>query len=271
MSELIGIGITTRNRLEVISYCLRHFEHFGTTNAKYVIVEDNPLPNKSCKSIVDAYADRLNIKFISSEHRLGIATAKNTCLHYLSDCDDVFLFDDDAWPMADNWAELWIEAERVNDIGHSMYVNKAPKELFCEINFHVVDTVGEEPYVMEAWNACMGVALHFSRECLNALGGYDSGSALNYYGYEHAQMSIRAGKAGFTKGHRYISPRNITELIYSVDITQNMYKVPIPLTGTFLSGFHSSVSSVEISNAYKNAEMMNDPAIFIPIDTSLIP
>lgn len=271
MSKSVGIGITTRNRLEVISNALQHFEHFGTENAKYVVVEDNPLPHKSCRNIVEAYHDRLDIKFISSTYRLGIATAKNTCLHYLSDCEDVFLFDDDAWPMTPNWAETWIATERANDIGHSMYVNKAPGELYCAINFHVVQTIGEEPHVMEAWNACMGVALHFSRACLDALGGYDSRSALNCYGYEHAQMSIRAGQAGFTKGHRYISPRNITELIYSVDVTHNMYKMPIPLTGTFLSGFHSSVSSVEIDNAYKNAEMMNDPRIYIPIDTTLIP
>lgn len=271
MSKSIGIGITTRNRPEVISLALDHFSHFQTKNAKYVVVEDNAFPHKSCKSIIEAHGNDLDIKFIQSRQRLGIATAKNTCLYYLEDCEDIFLFDDDAWPMKEDWANSWIDVERFNNIGHSMFIAKPPKDLDCSIGFFVAETIGDEPYLMDAWNACMGVALHFSRGCLNALGGYDSYNALSYYGYEHAQMSLRAAQAGFTKGHRYISPRNITELIYSVDITHNWFREPIPLTGQFLNGFHSSVSAYEIDLASKNAEMMNDPKVFIPIDTTLIP
>ena len=269
--ESIAIGITTRNRPEILDLSLKHFAHFQSSNTKYVVVEDHAFPYKACDEIIKKYSQELDITFIKSKKRLGIATAKNTCLHYLSEFNEVFLFDDDAWPMRNNWAESWIQTERANSVGHSMFIFGPPYKENCELNFSIVATIGQEPHLMDAWNACMGVALHFSRQCLNEIGGYDSYSALSNYGYEHAQISVRSAQAGFTKGHRYLAPRNIKDLIYSVDITHNIFHIPVPLTGKMIPGFHSSVSAVEIDNARKNAQMMENPKIKIPIDTKLIP
>ena len=267
----IGIGITTRNRPHVLEVALQHFEHFSTKDAKYVVVEDKGYEHKSSSSVISKFENAIDLKYVRPKRRLGIAGAKNTCIHYLSDCEDVFLFDDDAWPKAFNWAELWIEVEKANQVDHSMFICDSYKYSKSPPFFHVAQTIGEEPYLMDAWNACMGLALHFSRECLNALGGYDTESALNYYGYEHAQMSVRAAQAGFTKGHRYLAPRNITDWIYSVDVTHNIFNEPIPLTGERLSGFQSSVTDFEMNSASKNAGMMTNPQIHIPINQSLIP
>lgn len=267
----IGIGITTRNRPHILELSLEHFVHFGTPDAQYVVVDDNSFQHKSSETIIEKFSSDLNLTYIKSPKRLGIATAKNTCLYYLSSCEDIFLFDDDAWPMGTNWAQEWVDVNRVNNVGHSMYISEAYANPNTPPFFFVAETIGEEPYLMDAWNACMGVALYFSRQCLDVLGGYDSDSCISYYGYEHAQMSIRAAQAGFTKGHRYLAPKKITEWVYSVDVTHNIDHKPIPIEGRKITEFRSSVTDHEVNSAYRNAQIMSDPQIHIPINTRLIP
>lgn len=264
MSAKIGIGITTRNRPDILSYSLAHFAHFATENAKYVVYEDASEEGKSSKPVVNNYINDLDLTYVEGKTRKGIASAKNACLLELTDCDHIFLFDDDAWPRQENWANRWIECSTQNQVGHSMYIHDDTSDPKLEI-FFIAQTIGEEPYLMDAWSNCMGVALHFNRDCLNALGGYDTLNSRSFYGYEHAQISVRSAKAGFTKGHRFLAPRMINEIVYSVDISHNVFHEPIPLTKKFLRQFKSSATPIDMSRASDNSSIMIDPAIYIPL------
>ena len=101
--ESIGIGITTRNRPDVIEFCVKqHLKHFNR-NAKYLVVDDNsddPDQNRKWAETIGEYH--------YNEKRLGIAKSKNLCIKSL-DVDHLFLFDDDCFPIRNDWWIPWID------------------------------------------------------------------------------------------------------------------------------------------------------------------
>lgn len=213
----IGIGITTRNRHDALRAGLEHFRLFHAAGMRYVVVDDNS--DVAYDDVVASYPE-LDVRLLRAERRLGIAQAKNGCLAALADCDHVFLFDDDAWPRSAGWAFRWVDAAVTHEIGHSMFITHLNEN---DQMYRITESCGKGDTAMYWWTNCMGLALHFSRACLDAIGGYDVFGARNVYGYEHAQMSSRAAKAGFTGSGTYPSPAIIGDLIYSIDVTARFH------------------------------------------------
>ena len=272
----IGIGITTRKRPEVLETSLRHFTAFPILNSKIVIVEDDPDPTDGVSDLVAKFREDnpdIEVVFRKSTYRLGIAKAKNACLAVLTDCDHVFLFDDDAWPKTHGWAERWIEINQINNVGHSMwnvFVRKSentPPQVRASIEpiqEWVIKTINDDENQMVAWQNCLGVLLYFNRACLDAIGGYDS-SAANVYGFEHAQVSHRASDAGFCLGYPYISPAIGDKLVYSFDISYRWMGEEAPLDVPWKDRFRSSVTEVEAAEHPKNAVLMSRRQVHIPL------
>lgn len=262
---MIGIGITTRNRPECLEASLRHFKQFGYGD-KIVVIDDNSELWQVNKIIAESFG--INVIYKFSNSRLGIAKAKNACLWELRDCENVFLFDDDAWPQCDNWAETWININDANNVGHSMF--NVTAEALLELNpaFRAVvkpiSSIGADEVKMVSFSNCFGVMLYFNRDCLNALGGFLSDTPY-LYGYEHAQISERAKIAGFTHGHQYITPSIASELIYSIDISYCMLKILPPLETRWIGNFRSSVTLEESSQAEKNSAIMGIKEVFHPL------
>jgi len=255
----IGVGITTRNRPHVLATALAHFEKFGYGD-KLVIVDD--------------FSDQpleVDPKFtvLRSPHRLGIARAKNACLAHLQDCDHVFLFDDDAWPRTSGWADMWVDINTHNEIGHSMWNVELQKKDHPQNLGHVdvvsKETVGEDFYQMKVFSNCLGVMLYFNRACLDAIGGYDH-RAKNVYGFEHAQVSQRANRAGFCKGHDYISPAISDQLVYSFDISWCWRQEESPIEVPWKTEFQSSVTPDEAASHSLNSELMSVRDVYIPLE-----
>jgi glycosyltransferase involved in cell wall biosynthesis len=261
----IGIGITTRNRPECLEVCLRHFKEFGYGD-KIVVIDDNSELWQVNKIVAESFG--INVIYKLSDSRLGISKAKNACLWELRDCEHVFLFDDDAWPQRHNWAETWIKINEANDVGHSMFNVTAEAELELNPAFRAVvqpiEEIGADEMKMVAFSNCFGVMLYFNRKCLDAIGGFISDTP-HLYGYEHAQISERAGSAGFTQGHKYLTPSIASELIYSIDITYSMLKIPPYFDARWIGNFRSSVTLEESSQAEKNSGIMNIKEIHSPL------
>jgi len=272
----IGIGITTRKRPGVLETSLNHFTKFPTPNSKIVIVEDDPEQDHATGLVVANFKEDnpdIEVIFRKSTYRLGISKAKNACLAVLQDCDHVFLFDDDAWPKAHGWAEKWIEINQANNVGHSMwnvFVRKSdntPPQVRASIEpiqEWVIKTINDSDNQMVAWQNCLGVLLYFNRACLDAIGGYDS-SAANVYGFEHAQVSHRASDAGFCLGYPYISPAIGDKLIYSFDISYRWMGEEAPLVIPWKDQFRSSVTESEAAGHPKNAVLMSQRPVHIPL------
>lgn len=261
----IGIGITTRNRPECLEACLRHFVKFGHGD-KIVVIDDNSEVWQVNKIVAESFG--INVIYKYSKSRLGVSKAKNACLWELRDCEHVFLFDDDSWPQCDNWAETWIKINEVNGVGHSMFNVTAPDLLDLNPAFKAVveplSSIGVNEDKMVSFSNCFGVMLYFNRKCLDALGGFLSDTP-HLYGYEHAQISGRANRAGFTQGHQYLTPSIASKLIYSIDITYCMLKITPPLDTRWIGNFRSSVPLEESSQAVKNSSIMNIKEVYSPL------
>ena len=259
--ETVGVGITTRNRIDSFRVCLRHFEKYSTVLDSVVVVDDNSIQEirEETERITSGSSLPITLKY--SDSRLGIAKAKNACLAGLSSFDHVFLFDDDAWPVKQGWEEYWIKANKENHIGHSMWLVDFP--ILNEV-IKKERTVGDGDTELSEFANCLGVALYFSRECLNAIGGYDA-SAKNVYGYEHAQMSSRAQVAGFTGGYTYLAPTKCSDYIYSIDISLNWMGIQPPLYDLSELSVGSSVTAEEVTNHKDNSILMSTTSVNIPL------
>lgn len=269
-----GVGITTRNRPHVLKTSLDHHLAFPTIDARFVIVDDYSNGDCDNESHVDHFSKNTcnEVIFRKSDRRLGIAKAKNACLSLLADCDHVFLFDDDSWPIADNWAEKWTAVHILNNVGHSMFNVIDPEMLSVNPGFerliritHRINSGDNE--IVEMTNA-FGVVLYYTRECLSAIGGFDP-TAPHVYGFEHAQHSLRASKAGFTADKGYLVPAIGDDLLYSVDINYCMLKQRPPIDAEWLPNFTSSVPPEESLNANLNVVLMGNFPVFIPIEDPL--
>ena len=82
----IGIGVTTYNRPGHMALWKKQLYRHAPGNTYEVYVA----------------AD--------SQTRLGIAARKNECLNTLKNCDYIFLFDDDCFPVKNGWEDYFIDA-----------------------------------------------------------------------------------------------------------------------------------------------------------------
>lgn len=191
----IGIGVTTHNRNPMVSTTVARLKEL-TPDAKIIVVDD-------------ASQQPVKIKDISVyrfEKNVGIARAKNKCLELLSDCDHIFLFDDDTYPLKLGWHEPYVQSPE----HHLMYLFQ---------NWANGTPVGDDSIVYrdsqhEAHSHARGCMMYVDSVALATVGGMDTryGKAMN----EHLDWSIRIHNAGLTT-FRYMDVIDSEQLIYSMD------------------------------------------------------
>lgn len=227
--ELVAISITTRNRSAMLDFCLTHFRKFNAFNSTILVVsDDNSSPEEAIKN--KQICEKHNVFYIYNEQRLGIAKNKNKSIEYLSlfDYDYMFLFDDDCFPQKHNWDLPFIELYKKHKIEHSMYL--VPLGELNVINKH-------EDY--EVFDNCSGFCLFFTAKAMRHLKGMDS--KFGIYGFEHAELSTRACRAGFTSAvGKYICPNTAKNYLFSYDMDFGWLKKESPL-GKFEHAFTSSI------------------------------
>jgi glycosyltransferase involved in cell wall biosynthesis len=258
-----GIGISTRNRPDSLQAALAHFKEFPTDSAKYVVIDDNSDDDSAEQVVLECGIP--GIIYHKSPHRIGITGNKNAALWELRDCDYVFLFDDDAWPSAPDWAEKWVRANESNEVGHSMY-NIASKEAraadpYLSGIMAIEREFGHGSTKMLSFSNCLGPLLYFSRACLDSVGGYCP-DAPALWGYEHAAMSQRAQWAGFTHNCKYLVPALADQLIYSVDAMRSTKAPPLAISYSTVS----STTDEEKSYGSRNSVLMQDTNVYYPLE-----
>lgn len=180
----IGIGITTRNRPKVLAQALEAWEKYLPDGAELVIVDDAS----------DEPADGATYRF---EQNVGVARAKNKCLELLTDrgVEHLFLFDDDTWPVTEDWWQPYVESSEP----HLMHA-------WGDIHYQTGDLIGYQ------WpKGCM---LYAERRVLDRVGGMDP--VFGLWGCEHMSWSDRIHNAGLTTC-RYQDVPDSHELIKSLD------------------------------------------------------
>lgn len=108
------------------------------------------------------------------EQYRGVAYSKNQNLRALKDCDFVFLFDDDCWPIHDDWVDFFIQSM----FTYALFLNESlhgkPIGVFDQFS---------------TYENCGGVFQFFSRSVIDAVGAFDE--RFEKYGFEHADYYNR--------------------------------------------------------------------------------
>uniref|UniRef100_A0A6M3ITG9 Putative glycosyltransferase n=1 Tax=viral metagenome TaxID=1070528 RepID=A0A6M3ITG9_9ZZZZ len=181
---MIGIAITTKDRTKVLQFTINQFKKYTTEDMCFVVVDDHSTETMLHQIFANSIGD-----YIYNDENLGVARTKNVCIKYLMSkgCDHIFLFDDDCFPVAENW--------------HLPWVNSGEHHLnFCiDTHQNIIDR--KENVIW--WDGCLGCCMYFTRECIEKVGGYDKRYAK--YGYEHYELTERIHRAGITP-HARMSP-----------------------------------------------------------------
>lgn len=195
----IGIGITTHNRNQLAAETYAKIAAL-TPDAKIVVVDD--------ASKVPVNIDGDVYRFDSN---VGIARAKNKCLELLADCDHIFLFDDDTYPIAANWWVPYIESNE----SHLMYCFKDWANGTPVGDDHIVYT--DSKHV--AHSHARGCMLYIKHRVLDVVGGMavQFGKAMD----EHGDWSNRIHNAGLTT-FKHMDVIDSDLLIHSMDQHQEV-------------------------------------------------
>ena len=198
----IGVGVTTRNRHDVVAHTVAEIERL-TPGAVVVVVDD-----ASAKPV-----ERADYRF---DDNAGIAAGKNKCLELLVDagCDELFLFDDDAYPLREDWWRPYVESPEP----HLMRIFpdlSGPRKLRDLTELH-----RDDRHV--AYSGPRGVMLYAHRSVLDVAGGMDVG--FGKWGYEHGDWSCRIHAFGLTTW-RFADVIGSDELIYCLDEHEKVDRV----------------------------------------------
>lgn len=178
---MISICITTRNRPESFALVLERIKQHTNCEYQLIVVDD-------ASEVLYCYAD-----YRFSE-RSGIPAAKNKCLE-LAKYDHIFLFDDDTYPIADEW--------------YLPYINYG-KEHLC-FTFLTAFKRKEGFKYHTLGNGCM---LYVTRKCIDTIGGFDWNYGLGKY--EHVDFSRRIHNSGLTESI-FMDVEGSDKLLYCMD------------------------------------------------------
>lgn len=180
-SSRIGIAITTHNRPDILKKALEQHRKFLPPDAVLVVIDDGSKPS----AIVPD-----GVRLIRHESSLGIVAAKNSSLVALMDagCEHLFLWDDDAYPIADNWYEPYVESPEPH-LAYQFLDLAGPRKLN-----DMTELYRDDKHV--AYTGQRGVMLYYHRRAIEKVGGFDP-----VYGrgmYEHPDLARRIHCAGLT-------------------------------------------------------------------------
>src|SRR5690606_33861640 len=122
------------------------------------------------------------------EYNAGIAAAKNKCIELLDDCEHIFLFDSDTYPVVRNW--------------HLPYIDSGVKQLSFTFD-RLADgrangrkLIREHISTLKEYASPCGCMLYIHKSVVETIGGFD----VDYpqWGMEHVDYSNRAYNAGLT-------------------------------------------------------------------------
>lgn len=199
ISSRIGIAITTHQRADVLKRALeQHMMHLPA-GALVVVVDDG---SKPAAVVPDG------VQLLRHESSLGIVASKNASLNALMDagCEHLFLWDDDVWPIADNWHLPYIESPEP----HLAYqfLDLAGRNKLNDMAVLYRD----DKHV--AYTGQRGVMLYYHRSAIEKVGGFDP-----VYGrgmYEHPDLALRIYNAGLSTW-AFADVAGSEKLIHSMD------------------------------------------------------
>lgn len=195
----IGIAITTHNRPDVLAKSLEQHHKYLPPGAVVFVIDDGSNP----PAIIPDWC-----KLIRHDKSQGIVESKNVSLECLMDagCEHLFLWDDDAYAIADNWHLPYIESPEPH-LAYQFLDLAGPRKL----NDMAV-LYSDDKHI--AYTGQRGVMLYYHRSAIEKVGGFDP-----VYGrgmYEHPDLALRIHNAGLTTW-AFADVTGSEKLIHSLD------------------------------------------------------
>ncbi|HBL6925877.1 TPA: glycosyltransferase family 2 protein [Citrobacter koseri] len=195
----IGIAITTHNRPDVLARSLEQHRKYLPPGAVVFVIDDGSNP----PATVPGWCN-----LIRHDNSKGIVASKNASLECLMDsgCEHLFLWDDDAYAIADNWHQPYIESHEPH-LAYQFLDLAGPRKLN-----DLAVLYRDDEHV--AYTGQRGVMLYYHRSAIERVGGFDW-----VYGrgmYEHSDLALRIHNAGLTTW-AYADVIGSDKLIHSLD------------------------------------------------------
>ncbi len=152
-------------------------------------------------------ANTSEFKFASARNIKGVRKAKNQLLHELRDCDHIFLFDEDCYPIKPGWVDFCIEV--LKGCPHFQYNTSEIHGKMTEFDGKLITFNGG------------GVFLALTKEVLETV-GYMS-PEYQGYGWEHLGYSYRIYRHGLTI-NPYVCPVGLDGFLHAEDYVRPMAK-----------------------------------------------
>jgi len=182
MSNKIGIGVCTYNRANLLKKSLTELLKYAFKEAKIVVASDGSTDNTL------AVIKKLGVPGISGPNE-GPGRNKNRLLKALSDCDHIFIVEDDFLFFKCGWEKLYIAANKASDIQH--------------FTFSPPGRYGKCVATSNFGNICIqhaemdgGAFSYYSKKVLKKCGGFCK--EFKGCGWEHCEYSERIHRAGLT-------------------------------------------------------------------------
>lgn len=198
ISARIGIGITTRNRPELLKKALKQWQALAPTGSVIVVVDD--ASDRTVEKV------RGGADFYSFDDNVGVACAKNKAIEMLVShgCGHLFLADDDTWPVASGWWRPYLESPEP----HLMY-----QPVLLPSHWPIKELTRTEDLV--AYDKPRGCLLYVKASAvLPVVGGMSV--AFGKHGGEHGNWSDRIHEAGLTR-FRYADVATDSPLFHCAD------------------------------------------------------
>lgn len=191
----IGIGVTTYKRPKTLSLTMRQF-------AKHT---------KETEGVEFCYHVQ---HFYPLKHK-GIAEVKNLCIKALmeQDCDFIYLFDDDCFPIHPEWWKPFVEAHLRTGQHHFLWLKEEKIRSVAKLSG--AKLIKEENGITVFKNA-QGCCIFLTKYAVMAAGGFDE--RFKGYGYEHENYSLRIHQLGMNTMGAFLSVPDIELYIYSLDV-----------------------------------------------------
>lgn len=208
MIDMIGIGVTTKDRPEVLAVTLEYLSHYMPPNSVVVVSDDSECSNNRWRNAESCEKFLANFKYINNSANRGIAKNKNSCIKALSDCDYLFLFDDDCFPIKEGWAEFVIDCHRKSGVHHF--------NLLEHVHHKLINSVQYDGFVIEEYYAVGGVFMFITKEVVSKVGAFNKD--YDTYGFEHASYTYRVYRSGLHNGLSInLTIKDLQEYIFSID------------------------------------------------------
>lgn len=174
----IGIGISTTPNRDIIYDTIQQFKKYWVPDSILRISMDKDYT--------------------------GVAANKNRLIAELDNCDHIFLFDDDCYPIADNWWVPYIESGQ----NHLMYQFKLKDKPLGDMRILYQDDK------LISYTHTRGAMIYITKKILDTVGGFDEAYEGAYF--EHPDYTNRIHNAGLTT-HRAADIVGSDKLLYCLD------------------------------------------------------